>query len=41
MQTTIPLFSQETILTGIEEKKRQDQSKVRPRVHEKIQILHH
>jgi len=37
MQTTIPLFSQETILTGIEEKKRQDQSKVRPRVHEKIQ----
>ena len=39
MQTTIPLFSQETILTGIEEKKRQDQSKVRPRVHEKIQIF--
>ena len=37
MQTSIPLFSQDTILTGIEEKKRQDQSEVRPRVHEKIQ----
>ena len=34
MQTS---SSQEAILTGIEEKKRQDQSKVRPRVHEKIQ----
>jgi len=41
MQTIIPLFSQETVLTGVEEKKRQDQSKVRPRVHEKIQNFFH
>ena len=37
MQTTIPIFSQEAVLTEIEGKKRQDQSIKRPRVYEKIQ----
>jgi MoaA/NifB/PqqE/SkfB family radical SAM enzyme len=37
MQTIIPIFSEEAALTDVEGKKRQDQSKKRPRVHEKIQ----
>ena len=37
MQTEIPLFFKDTILSETEEKKRNDQSKIRPRVHEKIQ----
>ena len=37
MQTVIPIFAEEAALTDIEGKKRQDQSKKRPRVHEKIQ----
>ena len=37
MQTTIPIFSEEAVLTEVEGKKRQDQSIKRPRVYEKIQ----
>ena len=37
MQTIIPILAEETALSAIEEKKRQDQSIKRPRVYEKIQ----
>jgi AdoMet-dependent heme synthase len=36
MQTRIPIFHDEAVLSSTEGKKRQDQSKKRPRVHQKI-----